>query len=48
LDYVHINSEDLKTAYRKKLANSQLSDQQQQDYEKELIAGLRSYTYLSK
>jgi arginine decarboxylase len=48
LDYVHINSEDLKTAYRKKLANSQLSDQQQQEYEKELIAGLRSYTYLSK
>ncbi|MEQ1740115.1 MAG: biosynthetic arginine decarboxylase [Methyloglobulus sp.] len=48
LDYVHINSEDLKTAYRKKLANSKLSDQQQQDYEKELIAGLRSYTYLSK
>ena len=48
LDYVHINNEDLKTAYRKKLVNSQLSDQQQQDYEKELIAGLRSYTYLSK
>ncbi len=48
LDYVHINSEDLKTAYRKKLVNSQLSNQQQQDYEKELIAGLRSYTYLSK
>jgi arginine decarboxylase len=48
LDYVHINSEDLKTAYRKKLRNSQLSDQQQQEYEKELISGLRSYTYLSK
>jgi arginine decarboxylase len=48
LDYVHISSEDLKTAYRKKLANSPLSDQQRQDYEKELMAGLMSYTYLSK
>jgi len=46
LDYVHINSEELKTAYRKKLANSDLSEQQRQDYERELIAGLRSYTYL--
>ncbi|WP_031437150.1 biosynthetic arginine decarboxylase [Methylobacter tundripaludum] len=48
LDYVHINSEDLKTAYRKKLANSDLSEQQRQDYEQELIAGLTSYTYLAK
>ncbi|WP_411727158.1 biosynthetic arginine decarboxylase [Methyloglobulus sp.] len=48
LDYVHISSEDLKAAYRKKLANSPLSDQQRQDYEKELMAGLTSYTYLSK
>jgi len=48
LDYVHINSEDLKTAYREKLANSDLSEQQRQDYEQELIAGLTSYTYLEK
>ncbi|WP_027148341.1 biosynthetic arginine decarboxylase [Methylobacter tundripaludum] len=48
LDYVHINSEDLKTAYRKKLTNSDLSEQQRQDYEQELIAGLTSYTYLEK
>lgn len=48
LDYVHINSEDLKTAYRKKLASSDLSEQQRQDYEQELIAGLTSYTYLAK
>ncbi|MDI1293908.1 MAG: biosynthetic arginine decarboxylase [Methylobacter sp.] len=48
LDYVHINSEELKTAYRKKLANSDLSEQQRQDYERELIAGLTSYTYLEK
>jgi arginine decarboxylase len=45
---VHINSEDLKTAYREKLANSDLSEQQRQDYEQELIAGLTSYTYLAK
>ncbi|MFZ2169167.1 MAG: biosynthetic arginine decarboxylase [Methylococcaceae bacterium] len=48
LDYVHISSEELKTAYRGKLAKSDLSDQQRQDYEQELIAGLTSYTYLEK
>jgi arginine decarboxylase len=48
LDYVHINTEDLKTAYRKKLSSSQLSSDQQVMYEQELIAGLASYTYLSK
>ncbi|MDP3876113.1 MAG: biosynthetic arginine decarboxylase [Methylobacter sp.] len=48
LDYVHINSEELKTAYRTKLANSNLSEQQRQDYEQELLAGLTSYTYLEK
>jgi len=48
LDYVHINSDDLKTAYREKLANSDLSEQLRQDYEQELIAGLTSYTYLEK
>ncbi|MGZ4970956.1 MAG: biosynthetic arginine decarboxylase [Methylobacter sp.] len=48
LDYVHINSEDLKTAYQEKLANSDLSEQQRQEYEQELVAGLTSYTYLEK
>jgi arginine decarboxylase len=48
LDYVHISSEELKIAYRQKLQHSQLSDQQQQEYEQELIAGLASYTYLEK
>jgi arginine decarboxylase len=48
LDYVHISSEELKTAYREKLAKSNLSEQQRQDYENELIAGLTSYTYLEK
>jgi len=48
LDYVHISTEELKTAYREKLAKSNLSEQQRQDYEQELIAGLTSYTYLEK
>ncbi len=48
LDYVHISSEELKTAYREKLANSDLSAQQRREYEQELIAGLTSYTYLEK
>ena len=48
LDYVHISSEELKRAFREKLANSNLTQQQQQDYEKELVAGLMAYTYLEK
>ena len=48
LDYVHISSEELKQAFREKLASSNLTQQQQQDYEKELIAGLMAYTYLEK
>ena len=48
LDYVHISSEELKTKYRDKLAKSNLSEQQRQDYEQELIAGLTSYTYLEQ
>jgi arginine decarboxylase len=48
LDYVHISSEELKTAYRDKLAKCNFSEQQRQDYEQELIAGLASYTYLEK
>jgi len=48
LDYVHISSEELKTAFREKLAKSNLSAEQQQAYEKELIAGLTAYTYLEK
>ena len=48
LDYVHISGEELKAAYREKLAKSNLSEQQRQDFEQELIAGLTSYTYLEK
>jgi len=48
LDYVHINPEELKAAYRDKLARSDISDAQRQAYEKELDAGLIAYTYLER
>jgi arginine decarboxylase len=48
LDYVHISSDDLRTAFRKKLQDCQLNQQQRESYEVELMAGLTSYTYLSK
>ena len=48
LDYVHISSGELEQAYRDKLAKSDLSEQQRKDYEQELIAGLKAYTYLEK
>ena len=48
LDYVHISSEELKAAYREKLAKSHLSEEQRQAYEQELSTGLTAYTYLKK
>ncbi|MGR9036745.1 MAG: biosynthetic arginine decarboxylase [Gammaproteobacteria bacterium] len=48
LDYVHISSEELKAAYRQKLAESPLSAEQRHEYEQELSAGLSAYTYLEK
>ncbi|WP_228375704.1 MULTISPECIES: biosynthetic arginine decarboxylase [Methylomonas] len=48
LDYVHINTEALKTAYRQKLDGSGLSAEQKQAFEQELLAGLNAYTYLEK
>ena len=48
LDYVHINTNNLKTTYRQKLDNTQLSDRQKQVFEQELLAGLNAYTYLEK
>ncbi|GAB4257097.1 MAG: arginine decarboxylase [Methylomicrobium sp.] len=48
LDYVHINPEDLKEAYRKRLAQSGIGELERYTYEKELEAGLRAYTYLEK
>ncbi|MGR9099495.1 MAG: biosynthetic arginine decarboxylase [Gammaproteobacteria bacterium] len=48
LDYVHINVNDLRRAYAKKLARSGLDRHLQESYKNELIAGLTSYTYLEK
>jgi len=48
LDYVHINTEALKTAYRQKLDGSALTTEQKQAFEQELLAGLNAYTYLEK
>jgi arginine decarboxylase len=48
LDYVHINTDDLKAAYRQKLDSSTLDAEQKQIFERELLAGLNAYTYLEK
>lgn len=48
LDYVHINTEALKTAYRHKLQQTALTSEQRQAFEHELLAGLNAYTYLEK
>jgi arginine decarboxylase len=48
LDYVHINTEALKAAYRQKLGDSGLTAEQKQAFELELLAGLNAYTYLEK
>ncbi len=48
LDYVHINTQALKNAYRQKLDDSGLTATQKQAFEVELLAGLNAYTYLEK
>jgi len=48
LDYVHINTDTLKVAYRQKLNDSHLSTVSKQAFEQELLAGLNAYTYLEK
>ncbi|MFM8341337.1 MAG: biosynthetic arginine decarboxylase [Methylomonas sp.] len=48
LDYVHINTEQLKTAYQQKLDSSGLSDEQKHSFAQELLNGLNAYTYLEK
>lgn len=48
LDYVHINTDSLKAAYRQKLAQTELTAEQKQAFEQELLAGLNAYTYLEK
>ncbi|QPK62366.1 biosynthetic arginine decarboxylase [Methylomonas sp. LL1] len=48
LDYVHINTEALKAAYRQKLDETSLSTELKCVFEQELLAGLNAYTYLEK
>ena len=48
LEYVHIDPEALKQAYATKLEQADLTEEQRQDFKKELEQGLRAYTYLEK
>ncbi|QSA95736.1 biosynthetic arginine decarboxylase [Methylococcus sp. EFPC2] len=48
LRYVHIDPEELKRAYLKKLLDAGLAPGQRKLYESELIAGLSAYTYLEE
>ena len=48
LNYVHIDTEKLKSAYQQKLAESGLSETEKNLYLQELFAGLTAYTYLEK
>jgi arginine decarboxylase len=48
LRYVHIDPEELERAYRKKLVEARIPSEQRKRFESELIAGLRSYTYLEE
>ena len=48
LEYVHINTEALKTAYKLKLDICALTDEQKQNFQLELLDGLNAYTYLEK
>ena len=48
LDYVHINTDQLKAAYQHKLAASGLNSEQKHSFEQELLKGLSAYTYLEK
>ena len=48
LDYVHINTDALKAAYRQKLDSTTLDAEQKLVFERELLAGLNAYTYLEK
>ena len=48
LDYVHINTEQLKAAYQQKLDASGLSAEQKHSFAQELLNGLNAYTYLEK
>lgn len=46
LRYVHIEPDEIETAFRKRLADAQLSSELRKQFASELNAGLRAYTYL--
>ena len=48
LRYVHIDPEELKRAYHKKLLEAALPPEQRKLFESELMAGLGGYTYLDE
>jgi arginine decarboxylase len=48
LRYVHIDPEELKRAYHKKLLEAQLPPERRKLFESELMAGLGGYTYLEE
>ena len=48
LDYVHIDTERLKSAYQNKLEQTDLASEQKLAIEQELLTSLNAYTYLEK
>ncbi|HEY5790843.1 MAG TPA: biosynthetic arginine decarboxylase [Gammaproteobacteria bacterium] len=46
LRYVHFDAEDLRAAYRQRVAAAPLSDAQREEYFEALSSGLEGYTYL--
>lgn len=48
LRYVHIDPEELKRAYHKKLLEAGLPQERRKLFESELMAGLGGYTYLEE
>jgi arginine decarboxylase len=48
LRYVHIDPEELKRAYHKKLLEAELAPERRKLFESELMAGLGGYTYLEE
>ena len=48
LNYVHMGATNFKTIYQQKIAASQLSSTEQEEYLNDLVQGLSGYTYLEE
>lgn len=48
LRHVHIEPDEIETAFRKRLADADIGTPQRRQFESELMAGLRAYTYLDE